>query len=92
MYPLVVLSHLRPRFAYATSTVIAGTRGAKAVVKPHDTKQKKKDVKKTGILYDYGAWKRSSTGTSFASLFVGRSAKSRVWSIRHRGGEPHSNP
>ena len=35
MYPLVVLSHLRPRFAYYnTSSAITGIRGAKAGVSP----------------------------------------------------------
>ena len=32
MYPLAVPSHLRPRFAYATSPVVTGMRGAKAGV------------------------------------------------------------
>ena len=37
MYPFAVLlyrSHLRPRFAYTTSSVITGMRGAKAGVSP----------------------------------------------------------
>ena len=29
-YPLAVTSHLRPRFAYATSSLVTGMRGAKA--------------------------------------------------------------
>ena len=34
MHPLAVLSHFRPRFAYNTSSVITGMRGAKAGVSP----------------------------------------------------------
>ena len=34
MYPLAVLSHSRPRFAYKISSVITGMRGAKAGVSP----------------------------------------------------------
>ena len=34
MYPFVVLSHLRPRIAYATSSVVTGMREAKAGVSP----------------------------------------------------------
>ena len=43
MYPLAVLSLLRPRYAYTASSVIAGIRGAKVVLKPYDTKQKQKE-------------------------------------------------
>ena len=34
MHPLAVLSHLRPRFPWTTSSVITGMRGAKAGVSP----------------------------------------------------------
>ena len=34
MYSLAVLSHLRPRLAYTTSSVITGMRGAKGSVRP----------------------------------------------------------
>ena len=32
IYPLTVLSHLRPPFAYTTSSVVTGMRGAKAAI------------------------------------------------------------
>ena len=34
MHPLALLSHFRPRFAYNTSSVLSGMRGAKAGVSP----------------------------------------------------------
>ena len=40
MHPLAVLSLLRPRFAYITSSLIAGMHGAKAAVKPRDANKK----------------------------------------------------
>ena len=38
IYPLAVLLILRPRVAHTTSSVLAGMRGAKVVVKPKDAK------------------------------------------------------
>ena len=39
--PLAVLSHLRPPFAYTTSSVVAGMRRAKGAVNPDDANKKK---------------------------------------------------
>ena len=44
--PLAVLSHLRPPFAYTTSSVVAGMRRAKGAVNPDDANKKKNDEKK----------------------------------------------
>ena len=49
---LSVLSLLRPRLDYITSSLIAGTHGAKAAVKLNVANYKK-GCEKTGILYDY---------------------------------------